>query len=303
MLRGGYGMFYGFLGQRRGDVIQSGFSQNTNIIPSLDNGLTFIGTLTNPFPNGIPEPLGSAQGDRHVPRPGHHLLRSQPQVAAHAAVAGRRSARAARPVGRSRPATSATTARSCRPSRNLNATPNQYLSTTPRARCGADRVSDRERPESVLRAAADDGGDGAAGHEHRARAPAPSVPAVRFGQHDDERRLVLVQRARRSTCSGASRAGTRSDRATPTRSSPRRPSSSNAGDPEPWKGISSVDSPHRLTVNGILELPFGRGRRYGADVNAVVSAFISGWQVVGDLHLPERLPGRLRQHHLHRRPR
>ena len=99
VLRGGYGMFYGFLGQRRGDVIQSGFSQNTNIIPSLDNGLTFIGTLSNPFPNGIQEPVGSAQGVRHVPRPGHHLLRSQSEVAADAAVAGRHSARAARPVG------------------------------------------------------------------------------------------------------------------------------------------------------------------------------------------------------------
>ena len=26
VVRGGYGMFYGFLGQRRGDVIHSGFS-------------------------------------------------------------------------------------------------------------------------------------------------------------------------------------------------------------------------------------------------------------------------------------
>src|SRR6185312_11510235 len=29
VVRAGYGMFYGFLGQRRGDVVQSGFSQNT----------------------------------------------------------------------------------------------------------------------------------------------------------------------------------------------------------------------------------------------------------------------------------
>jgi hypothetical protein len=27
VLRSGYGMFYGFLGQRRGDVIRAGFSQ------------------------------------------------------------------------------------------------------------------------------------------------------------------------------------------------------------------------------------------------------------------------------------
>jgi hypothetical protein len=55
----------------------------------------------------------------------------------------------------------------------------------------------------------------------------------------------------------------------------------NAGDPSPWEGVSSADAPHRLTVNGILELPFGRGRRYGTDANAVLSAFISGWQVAG----------------------
>ncbi len=29
----------------------------------------------------------------------------------------------------------------------------------------------------------------------------------------------------------------------------------NAADPEPWEGISSIDSPHRLTVNGIWEVP------------------------------------------------
>src|SRR4029077_21246068 len=60
--RAGYGMFYGFLGQRRGDVFQTGFSANTTLVPSLDSGLTFVGTLTNPFPNGITEPAGSAQG-------------------------------------------------------------------------------------------------------------------------------------------------------------------------------------------------------------------------------------------------
>ena len=58
---------------------------------------------------------------RDVPRPEHHLLRSQPEVAAHAAVAGRHPARAARPLGRSRRATSATTARRCR--RRATSTP------------------------------------------------------------------------------------------------------------------------------------------------------------------------------------
>ena len=62
VVRGGYGMFYGFLGQRRGDVVQSGFSPNTNLTLTLDNGLTFIETLSNPFQGGIQEPVGAAQG-------------------------------------------------------------------------------------------------------------------------------------------------------------------------------------------------------------------------------------------------
>ncbi len=62
VVRGGYGMFYGFLGQRRGGVVQIGYSQATPLIVSLDNGLTFIETLSNPFQNGLQEPVGSARG-------------------------------------------------------------------------------------------------------------------------------------------------------------------------------------------------------------------------------------------------
>lgn len=61
VVRSGFGIFYGFLGARRGDVIQSGFSQNTNVVPTTDN-INFTGTLSNPFPNGISEPVGAAAG-------------------------------------------------------------------------------------------------------------------------------------------------------------------------------------------------------------------------------------------------
>jgi hypothetical protein len=52
----------------------------------------------------------------------------------------------------------------------------------------------------------------------------------------------------------------------------------NPADPEPWKGISSEDTPHRLSVSALVELPFGRGRRYAADVSTVVDTLIGGWQ-------------------------
>ena len=62
VLRGGYGLFYGFLGQRRGDVQQIGFSQNTPLNVSTDNGLTFIETLSNPFRGGVLDPAGASAG-------------------------------------------------------------------------------------------------------------------------------------------------------------------------------------------------------------------------------------------------
>jgi len=55
----------------------------------------------------------------------------------------------------------------------------------------------------------------------------------------------------------------------------------NAADPEPSKAISNQDVPHRLTVNGIWEVPFGRGRRFAANVPAATAAVIGGWQVQG----------------------
>jgi len=39
VLRGGYGIFFGFLGQRRGDVNQTGFTTNTAMTVSLNNGI------------------------------------------------------------------------------------------------------------------------------------------------------------------------------------------------------------------------------------------------------------------------
>ena len=62
VVRSGFGMFAGFLGERRGDVFQNGFTQNTNMVLTNDNGLHFISSLANPFPNGVAEPVGATAG-------------------------------------------------------------------------------------------------------------------------------------------------------------------------------------------------------------------------------------------------
>ncbi len=280
VLRGGYGMFYGFLGQRRGDVIQSGFSQNTNIIPSLDNGLTFIATLSNPFPNGITEPVGNALGVQTFLGQGITFFDPNPksprtqrwQIGVQRELAGRWVAEASY-VGNY--------GSQLQTSRNINATPNEYLSTSPVRDQATHRLPGRQRAESVLRPAADDG------RRRRCRArtsPASACSArIRSSTRSTRRRtkaeswynaLQVTLQRRFSGGYTLSSSYTYSHFTEATEFL-------NAGDPEPWKGISSIDSPHRLTVNGIWEVPVGRGRRFGTDVNGVVSAFISGWQFSG----------------------
>ncbi len=61
VLRGGYGIFFSPLGVRRGDVHQHGFSRSTPMVVTRNN-LDFTRPLSNPFPDGILEPLGAAGG-------------------------------------------------------------------------------------------------------------------------------------------------------------------------------------------------------------------------------------------------
>ncbi len=64
VLRGGYGFAYVPLGADRSSVNQSGYSLRTTLVPTLDNGQTFIASLANPFPTGWPAPPGNSLGLR-----------------------------------------------------------------------------------------------------------------------------------------------------------------------------------------------------------------------------------------------
>lgn len=66
VIRGGYGLYY--LGQNAAGP-DSGFSAQTNLVSSLDGGLTPAVTLSDPFPaslfpTGLLQPIGSSQGLR-----------------------------------------------------------------------------------------------------------------------------------------------------------------------------------------------------------------------------------------------
>ena len=53
----------------------------------------------------------------------------------------------------------------------------------------------------------------------------------------------------------------------------------NATDATPHRAISTLDRPHHLTISGVYELPFGRGRRLLPDASGIVEKVLGGWSV------------------------
>jgi Carboxypeptidase regulatory-like domain/TonB dependent receptor-like, beta-barrel len=279
VVRGGYGMFYGFLGQRRGDVIQSGFNANTTLIPSLDNGLTFVGTLSNPFPNGIQEPLGSTLGVATFLGQGITFFDPNPksprtqrwQIGVQRELRGRWTVEGSY-VGNY--------GSQLQTSRNLNATPNQYLSTSPVRDQTTINYLGANIPNpffGLLPATAATALQGQNIVRERLLRPYPQFDSVNTTTNEGQSwyhslQVNLQRRFSRGYTVGSSYTYSRFTEAVEFL---------NAADPEPWKGISAVDVPHRLSLNGIVELPFGAGRRFGGDTHGVVSALIGGWQLSG----------------------
>jgi hypothetical protein len=277
--RAGYGVFYGFLGQRRGDVITSGFSANTPMTVSLDNGLTFLETLSNPFRSGIIEPVGAAAGIETFLGQGLSYFDANPssarnqrwQAGIQRELPGRWLADIAYVGnhGSNLPIT-----------RNINALPNQYLSTSAtRDQTTIDYLSALvPNPFVGLMPAS-------AAAAFRAATIARSQllrPYPQFGDINTTTnegyswyhalQASLQRRFANGYTLGVNYTYSRFTEAVDLL---------NAGDAEPWNGISSQDVPHRLAVNGIWELPFGRGRAVAHDASTGLDALIGGWQVQG----------------------
>lgn len=64
----------------------------------------------------------------------------------------------------------------------------------------------------------------------------------------------------------------------------------NSFDPELNYGTSDFDVRHQINVNGLAELPFGRGKRWGGSSNGFVNALIGDWSVAGLMRLTSGFP-------------
>jgi hypothetical protein len=64
----------------------------------------------------------------------------------------------------------------------------------------------------------------------------------------------------------------------------------NSFDPELNYGVSDFDVRHQLNVNGLAELPFGQGKRWGGDANNFVNALVGDWSVAALMRLTSGFP-------------
>lgn len=55
----------------------------------------------------------------------------------------------------------------------------------------------------------------------------------------------------------------------------------NAWNPQLQRGVSTFDTTHQLNSNWIAEIPFGRGRAFGANAGRLVDTIAGGWQLTG----------------------
>lgn len=54
--------------------------------------------------------------------------------------------------------------------------------------------------------------------------------------------------------------------------------------------VSIWDVPHSLQINGVYELPFGKGKPFGAGAHTIVNRLIGGWEISGIMRLQAGQP-------------
>ncbi len=287
VLRGGYGIFYGFLGQRRGDVSQHGFSRNTNLVPSTNNGLTFRDTLSNPFQGGVLEPVGSSQGIEtflgqsvtffnQTPSTSYNQrweLGLQRELGAGFVVDGSYIGNRGTHIETFR------TTDGTSQNRNLNVTPQRYLSTSPVRDNPTDAYLSQNVPNpffGILPATTTIGASANIARERLLR-PFPQFDQVFSTTNDGYSWYHSLQvRLEKRFSKGYTFLG-----AYTWSKFMQATQYLNQDDLQPSEVISDMDFPHRLSVSGIYELPFGKGKPVLNGANSVVEKIVGGWQVSG----------------------
>jgi hypothetical protein len=257
-------------------IYQPGFSQATNIVPSPDNGVTIRATLANPFPDGVQDAPGNSQGVNTFV--GRGIGRFNDDLDYRNGQSMRWSIGFQRELPRqfvAEAAYVATRSYDLSTDFNLNPVPREYLSTSPvRDQATIDFLTANvTNPFRGLLPG--EGLDSGTVQRQQLLRPYPHFTAVDVRRYAGSTNYDSAQfrLTKRFT------AGYQFDVAYTLSKFTEQVSRLNDTDPDFEERLGGTDLPHRFVVNGILELPFGRGRRWGAEVSPAVNAIIGNWSV------------------------
>jgi hypothetical protein len=275
VIRAGYGIFYVPSTIDRLTVNQSGFVLRNDIVPSNNNGLQFIASLANPFPNGVLSPPGASAGlltdvgraltffnedfqSGYQQRWSLGVQQQLGDVLIAVSYVGNRGTKLAA-------------------TRNINPVPAQYLSTSP----VRDQAVITLLAAQVNNPLANFAPGTTVGTRTVTRAqllrPYPQFLDINVDEPNGYSWYHALQsRLERRFSKGFTVTGTwtwsKFMEAT---------SYLNPADPLLHEVVSDLDRTHRVTATGIYELPFGRGRHWFGNARGVVDGLIGGWQLQG----------------------
>ena len=297
VIRGGFGLYQGFLGERRGDVIQPGYTQTTTQpLTTGPNGGPLPVLISTPFPNGITEPSGNALGKQTGLGQNITFFNQNPKVARQA----RWSIGIQREIwgGWVFEATYlADMGSNIEINRNLNAQPLSTLNTD-NSRTVAMNTNNTnlggtvQNPfcNTVTGSTCTSGplftGAGGTISRRQLLLPFPNFGTITTTNNDGKTWYHSGQ----FTLSRRFSKGYGLDLAYTWSKWLQQTEYLNAADAKPTKVISDQDVPHRFSMSAFYEFPFGKGQHFMSSANRWVDAIIGGWQIEGTYSFQSGFP-------------
>jgi hypothetical protein len=256
-------------------IYQPGFSQGTTIVPSLDTGVTIRATLANPWPDGVLTPPGAANGvntflGRTIGRFNDELnyvngqsmrwvLSLQRELPGEFVVEG---------------AYVASRSYDLSTDFNLNPVPREYLSTSNVRDNTTNNFLTTTVPNPFAGLLPGETLNGTASRQQLLR-PFPQFQNIDVRRYDGSSRFDSVQGQLRRRFAG----GYMFETSYTWSDFKEKVTRLNDTDADYEERLQETHLPHRLVVNGIWELPFGKGRRWGSGANPLINALVGNWSV------------------------
>jgi hypothetical protein len=275
IVRGGYGIYFEPLGTPAFDVNQTGFSATTQMVVSTDNGQHYIANIANPFPNGLTPPLGAAGG--LSTNLGQSLTINNQNLKTPYAQRWQLA------LQRSLPANSVLEVsyvgnRGVRQlvSKNLDALPDQYLSTSPVRDQATINLLSAQVPNPFYPLLPNSSLSGTTVARSQLLMPYPQFTGISMNTNQGYSWYHGMQTRFEKRFS----AGFQSSVSWTWSKLMSATGYLNPGDIMPEKVISAQDRTQRVVVTGVYELPFGRNKPLGQSWG-FATRIVSGWQISG----------------------